>query len=236
MSGPADRDAVPGHLDRLRTAALQCRACPLAADRTQVVFGVGNPHTPMVLVGQSPGEQEDRTGEPFVGRAGLLLTECLEANRIRRRHIWITNIVKCRPWERTAGGRGRNRDPEPEEIEACRMWIEAELAIIRPKVIVCIGAPSAELILNRKVGITRDRGKWFTDHPFRPAMVMPVLHPAYIVRKTGQSEFEELRLQLIADLDTARRMAAKLLKEPVRLVPGPVAAPPPAQPGLFEDE
>lgn len=227
-----DAEATRAALADVRAAALGCVACKLAGDRTQVVFGTGNPGTPMVLVGQSPGEQEDRLGEPFVGRAGQLLNECLQECGIKRKHIWITNIVKCRPWERTAAGRGRNRDPEDDEISACRAWLEAELALIRPRVIVCIGAPSATLILGHEVAISRQRGGWFTEHPFRPAHVMPVFHPAYLLRQHG-AEFDELRRQFVADLDSARRMAAKLLHEPA-----PAASPPPpaAQMSLFEEE
>ncbi len=241
MSSPSEQAAAREALEQLRSEALGCTACKLHTDRTQVVFGIGNPGTPMVLVGQSPGEQEDQSGEPFVGRAGQLLTECLSACGIKRKHIWITNIVKCRPWERTAGGRGRNRDPEPEEIDACRLWVEAELALIRPRVIVCTGAPSAELVLGRKIQITKDRGKWFTDHLYRPAHVMPVLHPAYIIRQQGRPSFDEMRDQLTADLDAARRMAARLLKEPLVAPPSaaeatpPPPPKPPAQPSLFDD-
>ncbi|NUQ00146.1 MAG: uracil-DNA glycosylase [Armatimonadetes bacterium] len=214
MSSASDPQLVGTALEEIRGVALQCVACKLAQDRTNVVFGVGNPSTPMVLVGQSPGEQEDLSGEPFVGRAGQLLTDCLSDCGIKRKHIYISNIVKCRPWVSTAAGRGRNRDPEDDEIRACRPWIEAELALIRPRVIVCLGAPSATLILGRAVAITKDRGKWFTEHPFRPAHVMPVLHPAYILRQAGRPSYDELKDQLTRDLDSARRMAARLLKEP----------------------
>lgn len=211
---PADRAQLETALAELRSAAAGCTACKLAGERTQVVFGCGRPVSPMMLIGQSPGEQEDRAGEPFVGRAGQLLTECLAACGIRREQVWITNIVKCRPWVRTERGRGTNRDPEPDEIAACRGWIEGELALVRPRVIVCVGAPSATLILGRRVAITQDRGRWFDEHPFRPARVMPVLHPAYLVRKYG-AELEELKRQLTADLDEARKEAARLRREPL---------------------
>lgn len=237
MGRSDEQHAVREALAEVRDAALGCVACKLHVHRTQVVFGVGNPNTPMVLVGQSPGEQEDQTGEPFVGRAGQLLTECLAECGIKRRHVWITNIVKCRPWERTERGRGRNRDPEDDEIQACRSWIEAELALITPHVIVCIGAPSAQTILGRKLSITRDRGTWFVDHDFRPAQVMPVLHPAYIVRKQGQPDYDSLRQQLIDDLDAARRMAARLRSEPPLKADGAAtsAEPSGSQPSLFDD-
>ncbi|MCC7493470.1 MAG: uracil-DNA glycosylase [Fimbriimonadaceae bacterium] len=229
--GPAVAEAIA----ELREAALGCVACQLQADRTQVVFGCGNPATPMVLVGQSPGEQEDQSGEPFVGRAGQLLTECLARCTIQRRHVWITNIVKCRPWTRTERGKGRNRDPEEDEIQACRQWIEAELALIRPKVIVCIGKPSAELVLGRPIPISQVRGRWFVDHRFRPAWVMPVLHPAYIVRKQGQADYEPLCQQLADDLETARQKARQLLKEPVQPTAAELANAEPTAPDPLDE-
>jgi DNA polymerase len=229
--------SVESAVDDVRCAALACVGCRLHERRTQVVFGHGNPRSPLVLVGQSPGEQEDHSGQPFVGPAGQLLSECLGAVGIARERIWITNIVKCRPWEPTSGGRGRNRDPQDDEVAACQQWIEAELALIRPRVIVCIGAPSAELILGRRVSATKDRGRWYQEHRFRPAWVLAVLHPAYILRQHGQA-LESMKQQLIDDLENARRTTARLLKEP----PAPVEPPPPppepaaAQPSLFGDE
>ena len=226
--------SVETALEELRHAALGCVGCKLHLGRTQVVFGQGNPLAPMVLVGQSPGEQEDRAGEPFVGPAGQLLNECLAAVGIKRAKVWITNIVKCRPYVQTAPARGRNRDPEDDEIDACQTWIEAELALLRPRVIVAIGGPSASLLLGHDVGITRSRGKWFQDHRFRPAWIMPVLHPAYILRNHGET-FDALRQQLIDDLEHARRTVVRLLKEPAEVSPPP---PPPAaveQPSLFDD-
>lgn len=220
MPSEADKEQVLQALAGVRAAALGCTQCKLSASRTQVVFGTGNPLTPMALVGQSPGEQEDSSGEPFVGRAGQLLTECLQECGIKRRHVWITNIVKCRPWEQSTGGRGKNRDPESDEIEACRMWIEAELALVRPRVIVCIGGPSAELILGRKVVMGKDRGRFYTEHRFRPAHVIPVFHPAFLLRNHGAA-FDELRGQFVEDLDSARKLAARLRHET------PASAPPP---------
>ncbi|MBI5832800.1 MAG: uracil-DNA glycosylase [Armatimonadetes bacterium] len=220
--------SVEAAIEDVRRAAMGCLGCKLHALRTQVVFGVGNPRSPLVLVGQSPGEQEDQTGLPFVGPAGQLLGECLGKVGIRREQVWITNIVKCRPFERTSSARGKNRDPEPDEVEACQAWIEAELALLRPKVIVCIGAPSAQLILGRRVSVTKDRGRFYTDHRFRPAQVLAVLHPAYILRHHGE-ELEALRQQLVDDLESARRTTARLLKEPAPTPPAPPAPEPEAE-------
>lgn len=206
-------------LAQVRRPALHCVACKLSQTRTQVVFGVGDAHASLVVVGQSPGEQEDRTGAPFVGPAGGLLNECLGAVGLSREDLYITNVVKCRPYVPAGGGRGRNRDPEPDEIHACRPWIEAELAILRPRVIVCAGGKSAELVLGRPVRMTRERGQWFADHAFRPAQVMPILHPAYILRQHGPP-FDELRQQLIDDLAKAKAMAERLEHTPRRATDG----------------
>ncbi|HAZ64621.1 MAG TPA: uracil-DNA glycosylase [Armatimonadetes bacterium] len=203
---------LDAELATLQTANLACRECRLAELRTQVVVGQGSPRSPMVLVGQSPGEREDRSGSPFVGPAGQLLNECLAACRIRRDQIWVTNLVKCRPYEVGASSRGLNRDLLPDEVEACAPWLEAELALLAPRVIVCIGGPSAKLVLDRQVAVTRARGQWFTNHRFAPAHVLVVLHPAYILRHHGP-DFERLRAELTDDLETARKMAARLRRE-----------------------
>jgi DNA polymerase len=232
MTSTEDLVSVETALEDIRRAALGCVACKLHEGRTQVVFGIGNPRSPMVLVGQSPGEQEDRTGEPFVGRAGQLLNECLGECGIRRDNVWISNVVKCRPYTVAAGQRARDRDPEEDEISACQPWVEAELALIRPRVIICIGGPSAGVMLGRKVYITKERGQWFQNHRFRPAWVMPVLHPAYILRQHGPA-YDQLRQQLIDDLEQARQTTARLLKEPLRPESEPPA--PTSQPSLFGD-
>ena len=159
----------------LRVAALACTRCPLAATRTNVVFGTGDEHAQLMFVGEGPGADEDRTGEPFVGRAGKLLTSLIEGIGLTRADVYIANVVKCRP--------PANRDPLPIEIESCRPFLEAQLAFIQPKVVVTLGNFATKLLLDTKVGITKLRGE---RHPFRDgSVVIPVLHPSAVLRNGG---------------------------------------------------
>ncbi|MBZ0212464.1 MAG: uracil-DNA glycosylase, partial [Nitrospirae bacterium] len=145
-------------LDELRGQALQCRDCALAERRRNVVFGEGNPAAPLVLVGEGPGEQEDQTGRPFVGRAGQLLDRALLDNGLTREHVYICNTVKCRAAD-WSSGRPRNRAPEESEVSACRRWLLPQLAIIAPQVVLCVGAPSAKNLIRKDFRITAERGK-----------------------------------------------------------------------------
>ncbi len=161
--------------DDLRETALGCTRCDLAATRTQVVFGVGDRHADLVFVGEGPGEQEDRQGEPFVGRAGKLLTQLIEGIGLTRDDVYIANVVKCRP--------PGNRDPLPGEIEACRPYLEAQLDHLDPLVVVTLGNFATKLLLGTKEGITRLRGQ---ERPFRDgATLIPVLHPSAVLRSGG---------------------------------------------------
>jgi uracil-DNA glycosylase family 4 len=159
----------------LEREALGCTKCPLAATRTQVVFGVGDPHADLLFVGEGPGEQEDLTGEPFVGRAGRLLTNLIEGIGLTREQVYIANVVKCRP--------PANRDPEPSEIEACRPYLEAQVGFIDPKVVVTLGNFATKLLLSTQDGITKLRGREF---PFRDgAVLVPMFHPSAVLRNGG---------------------------------------------------
>ena len=159
----------------LRAEALVCTRCPLAAGRTQVVFGAGDEHADLMFVGEGPGADEDRTGEPFVGRAGKLLTSLIEGIGLTRSDVYIANVVKCRP--------PGNRDPHPVEIESCQPYLEAQIGFIQPNVVVTLGNFATKLLLDTKVGITKLRGQ---SHPFRGgAMVIPVLHPSAVLRNGG---------------------------------------------------
>jgi DNA polymerase len=161
--------------EALRDAALGCTACGLSETRTQVVFGVGDPHADLLFVGEGPGEQEDLRGEPFVGRAGQLLTRLIEDIGLSRPEVYITNVVKCRP--------PGNRDPLPVEIETCRPYLEAQLAFISPSVVVTLGNFATKLLLSTKEGITKVRGR---EQPFREgAVIIPVLHPSAVLRSGG---------------------------------------------------
>jgi len=163
--------------DELRTTALGCTRCGLAETRTQVVFGVGDPAARLMFVGEGPGEQEDLAGEPFVGRAGQLLTRLIEGIGLTRADVYIANVVKCRP--------PGNRDPAPIEIETCRPYLEAQLGFIDPAVVVTLGNFATKLLLSTKEGITKLRGQQFAfvDH----AVLIPALHPAAVLRSGGRS-------------------------------------------------
>lgn len=198
-------------LTRLAQAASTCEACALSATRTKVVFGEGNPEAPLVFVGEGPGQTEDATGRPFVGRAGALLDECLQANGMTRRHVYICNIVKCRACIVEAG-RVQNRAPAPSEVEACSEWLDKQLTAIDPLVILCLGSPSANALIHRNFRITQERGQWFTSCRYA-RYAMATLHPAFILRQAGEG-FESGRRQLIEDIDAARRKVIEAKKEP----------------------
>ena len=153
-----------------------CQRCKLARlGRTQVVFGVGNPDADLMFIGEGPGADEDRQGEPFVGRAGQLLTEIItKGMKLRRQDVYIANVVKCRP--------PGNRNPEPDEIAACMPFLARQIDLVRPRVIVALGTFAAQTVLGVKTPITRMRGTW---HSYRDVPVMPTFHPAYLLRNPG---------------------------------------------------
>ena len=159
-------------LPELRTVIGDCQRCKLAPHRTQIVFGVGNPNAELIFVGEAPGRDEDQQGEPFVGRAGQLLTEIIvKGMKICREDVYIANIIKCRP--------PQNRNPEPDEIAACEPFLKRQLALIRPKAIVALGTFAAQCLLKTRTPITRLRGVW-ADYQGVP--LMPTFHPAYLLR------------------------------------------------------
>ncbi len=151
-----------------------CTRCKLHKGRTNLVFGVGNPKAELVFVGEGPGHDEDLQGEPFVGRAGKLLTQMIEAMSLRREDVYICNVVKCRPPE--------NRLPEKDEIITCSPFLLRQLAVIQPKVICALGACAAQTLLETTQGISRFRGEWFD---FRGAKLIATYHPAYLLRNPG---------------------------------------------------
>jgi len=163
----------------------ECTRCELAGGRTKLVFGVGDAAAELVFVGEGPGEDEDLQGEPFVGRAGQLLTKMIEAMGFRRDEIYIANVVKCRP--------PGNRNPEPDEIEACEPFLRAQLAAIRPKVVVALGKFAAQTLLRETSPISKLRGRWFSYEGVR---LMPTFHPAYLLRSPGEKgkAWEDLQL------------------------------------------
>jgi DNA polymerase len=159
-------------LEELRAEIGDCRRCKLCEGRTQIVFGVGNPRSELVFVGEGPGRDEDLKGEPFVGRAGQLLTEIItKGMKMRREDVYICNVVKCRPPE--------NRNPEPDEIAACEPFLMKQLELIQPHWIVALGTFAAQTLLKTKTPISRLRGNW---HSYQGIKLMPTLHPAYLLR------------------------------------------------------
>jgi DNA polymerase len=173
---PSDAPAFSSFAE-LERIALECTKCPLAATRTQVVFGAGDPEADLMFVGEGPGEQEDREGIPFVGRAGRLLTGLIEGIGLDRDVVYIANVVKCRP--------PGNRDPLADEIESCRPYLEAQIGFIDPSVVVTLGNFATKLLLDTKEGITKLRGREF---PFRDhAVLMPTLHPSAVLRNGGSA-------------------------------------------------
>jgi uracil-DNA glycosylase family 4 len=177
----ADKESA---MTKLRDEALACTQCAhLVATRTQVVFGVGTVHADLMLIGEAPGLDEDKEGEPFVGAAGQLLTKIIEATGLDRDKVYIANILKCRP--DTPGKIYGNRKPRPEEMETCFPWVKRQIEIIQPKVMVALGGTAVEGLLGEMPsGITRMRGNW---QEYRGVPVMPTFHPSYLLRNQSWS-------------------------------------------------
>lgn len=168
-------------LDDLRADCLQCTACKLAPTRHNVVVGEGNPDAKLMIIGEGPGEDEDRTGRPFVGRAGQLLDQILAAVQIPRESVYIGNMVKCRP--------PGNRNPELDEIAACEHWLLDQISLIRPQIMATLGNVPTQWALETKLGITRTRGVWGEFKKLgTPIAVMPLFHPAYLLRNPVRTQ------------------------------------------------
>ena len=165
-------------LAELEREALSCTRCPLAGGRTTVVFGVGDPAADLMFVGEGPGHEEDLKGEPFVGRSGQLLDRLLrEELGVGRDRVYIANVVKCRP--------PGNRDPLPEEVAACRPYLEGQIELIAPRVVVTLGNFAARLLLDTTAGIKSLRGR---AYPFGGAVVVPTYHPSFVLRSGSAGE------------------------------------------------
>ena len=182
-----------GALADVERAALACTRCGLAAARTQVVFGAGDPNADLMFIGEGPGEQEDLRGVPFVGRSGMLLTQLIEGIGLTRDSVYIANVVKCRP--------PGNRDPLAAEIEACSPWLDSQLELIRPRVIMTLGNFATKLLLDTKEGITKLRGRELALR--RPGVaaelatvVVPTYHPAAVLRSGGR-QLAEIRADFV---------------------------------------
>jgi DNA polymerase len=197
-------------LEQLRAKCLECSKCELSVNGRNVVFGEGNPESPLLIIGEGPGQNEDATGRPFVGRAGALLDDALAACKIGRQHIYICNILKCRACI-MENNRVRNRPPAPSEIESCTSWLEQQISIIQPLVILCLGAPSAKFIIKKDFKMTKERGIFYPTKYANYAIA--ALHPAYILRQAGQP-YEIGRSLLISDIEEARKKVIQAKKEP----------------------
>src|SRR5205823_12277179 len=165
-------------LMRLRQAAADCRACPLYQRGTQTVFGAGAAHAEVMFVGEQPGDEEDKRGQPFVGPAGRLLDRALEEAGIDRRHIYVTNAVKHFKWE-PRGKRRIHQKPNAREIAACRPWLDSEIEVVQPRVIVCLGATAAQALLGRAFKVTQRRGEAI---PLDGRTCVATVHPSSILR------------------------------------------------------
>jgi len=177
-------------LEQVREELGECTRCRLCEGRDKIVFGDGNPDAALMFIGEGPGQDEDRSGLPFVGRAGELLTRMIEGGlKIPRSDVYICNIVKCRP--------PKNRDPRPDEVSACQPFLDGQIDAVQPKAIVTLGRPATSLLLGRDVSITRMRGTW---QSYRGIPVMPTFHPAYVLRQytteNRRSVWEDLKAAL----------------------------------------
>ena len=193
-------------LAQLREEAKSCRACPLWANATQTVFGAGDPHAEVMLVGEQPGDEEDRKGLPFVGPAGRLLDRALEAAGIDRKHVYVTNAVKHFKWE-LRGKRRLHKPPAQREVDACRKWLEGEIRAVKPQVIACLGATAARALLGKDFKVSVMRGK-FVQSPYAP-FVFATYHPSALLRLRGEDEREAAFARLVKDLGSIKRALAR---------------------------
>ena len=174
-------------LEAIRAALGDCERCKLSGGRKNIVFGVGNPHAALMFVGEGPGRDEDLAGEPFVGLAGQLLTDIItKGMKLRREDVYIVNVVKCRP--------PNNRDPEPDEVATCRPFVERQIELVQPKVVVALGRIAAHAMLDVTTPIFRLRGRW---HEYRGIKLMPTLHPAYLLRNPADKRLVWEDIQMV---------------------------------------
>ncbi len=193
-------------LSEVRNAALKCTACHLYKRATQTVFGEGPKRAPILLVGEQPGDQEDLAGKPFIGPAGKILDRALEEAGIDRDTVYVTNVVKHFKWE-PRGKRRIHKKPNSREIAACRPWLEAEFRLVRPKILVCLGATAAQAIFGASFRVTRERGK-ILESEFA-AKVVATVHPSSLLRQTDEKLREREYSHFVADL----RVALKAIDE-----------------------
>jgi uracil-DNA glycosylase len=195
-----------------------CRRCRIGSERTHNVYGEGDPCAKLMVIGEGPGETEDQLGRPFVGRAGELLNKMLAAIGLAREDVYICNVIKCRATLKTPYGL-KNRAPDPQEVANCRPFLERQLEIVHPQVILLLGAPAAKSFLGPSFQITKMRGRWY-DGPFATPM-MVTFHPAYVLRQTG------------GEIGAVKRMVWNDLKQVRAKLDDPPPQPEPEQATLF---
>jgi len=194
--------AMAKSIEQLRRQARNCRDCPLWANATQTVFGAGDPHGRVMLVGEQPGDEEDRKGLPFVGPAGRLLDRALEAAGIEREHLYVTNAVKHFKWQ-LRGKRRLHKTPAQREIDACHQWIEGEIAAVKPHVIVALGSTAAKAVIAKDFKVSVQRGQ-FIKSPLAP-YVFATFHPSALLRLREEEEKEAAFRQLVGDLKLIKK-------------------------------
>jgi|SRR5205085_3063413 uracil-DNA glycosylase len=197
---------MPESLSALRKAAAECRACPLWQTGTQTVFGEGAAGSVVMFVGEQPGDREDRAGRPFVGPAGRIFDEALVAAGIDRELAYVTNAVKHFKWQ-ARGKRRIHAKPAWSELAACRPWLDAELAVVKPQVLVCLGATAAQALLGRQFRVTRQRGEWIESD--LAEHVTATIHPSSILR---QKDDESRRTEMESFVRDLSKVAAVLLE------------------------
>jgi uracil-DNA glycosylase family protein len=188
-------------LETLREAAAGCHACPLWKSGTQTVFGEGLKRARLMLIGEQPGDREDIEGHPFVGPAGRILDQALEQAKIERGDAYVTNVVKHFRWK-PKGKRRIHQTPRAEEIKACAPWLEAELDVVDPDVLVCLGATAVKAVIGSKARVMKDHGQFLDSRLGRPAM--PTLHPSAILRAEDEDR-EDAMAMLVGDLSGVRK-------------------------------
>ena len=208
-------DLIPpkATLADLEHAAADCKACDLWRNATQTVFGEGQPRATIMLVGEQPGDQEDRIGRPFVGPAGRLLDQALRAAGIDRSQVYVTNVVKHFKWGPAERGKRRiHKKPRYSEIQACRPWLDAELERVQPQVLVCLGASAAQALLGKNFRVSRERGN-FIESPLAPYTIATV-HPSSILRaQDDESRYRQMK-EFVEDLKKIARVIRR--KPPAR--------------------
>ncbi|MCG9129324.1 uracil-DNA glycosylase [Candidatus Poribacteria bacterium] len=190
---------------KIKKRAVECIDCNFSQTRKNVVFGSGDPESKLVVIAEGPSAADNHTSFPFSGPAGNMLDEVFAANELTRADIWLTNIIKCRAADQQQNGL-KNRLPKIEEIKACAKWLDNELTIIKPFVILCLGSPAAKTLIHSSFKITGERGIWFTETRYSP-FAMATYNPAYVLRQEGD-DFMTLRSLIIEDISKAKQKLA----------------------------